>query len=78
MHLHAKGFLFAMAKTIGIPLHISKATTDLWRPIEARVCVEVNLEHKLHDMVWINCSVYSFWQVLTYDNYMYSALSVDT
>ncbi|KAL2453313.1 Uncharacterized protein Adt_49187 [Abeliophyllum distichum] len=46
-------FLFALSKLVGVPLRIDEATTDLLRPSEARVCVEVNLEHKLPDRVWI-------------------------
>ncbi|KAL2471352.1 Uncharacterized protein Adt_39488 [Abeliophyllum distichum] len=46
-------FLFALSKLVGVPLRIDEATADLLRPSEARVCVEVNLEHKLPDRVWI-------------------------
>ncbi|KAL2517337.1 Uncharacterized protein Adt_13584 [Abeliophyllum distichum] len=35
-------------------LMIDEATADLLRPSEARVCVEVNLEHKLPDRIWID------------------------
>ncbi|KAL2539027.1 DUF4283 domain-containing protein [Abeliophyllum distichum] len=53
VHLRAKEFLFALSKLVGVPLRIDEATADLLRPSEARVCVEVNLEHKLPDRVWI-------------------------
>ncbi|KAL2516622.1 Uncharacterized protein Adt_12869 [Abeliophyllum distichum] len=53
VHLRAKEFLFALSKLVRVPLRIDEATADLLRPSEARVCVEVNLEHKLPDRVWI-------------------------
>ncbi|KAL2519775.1 Uncharacterized protein Adt_16022 [Abeliophyllum distichum] len=66
VHLRAKEFLFALSKLVGVPLRIDEATTDLLRPSEARVCVEVNLE--LPDRVWIergeSCS---FWQPVVYE-----------
>ncbi|KAL2491532.1 hypothetical protein Adt_27160 [Abeliophyllum distichum] len=43
-----------MAKIVGIPLYIDEATANLLRPSEARVCVEVNLEHKLPEQIWID------------------------
>ncbi|KAL2486269.1 Uncharacterized protein Adt_31025 [Abeliophyllum distichum] len=55
-------------KGVGIPLRIDKATADLLRPSEARVCVEVNLEHKLLDRVWIERGESrSFWQPVVYE-----------
>ncbi|KAL2518278.1 Uncharacterized protein Adt_14525 [Abeliophyllum distichum] len=65
VHLRAKEFLFALSKLVGVPLRIDEATADLLRPSEARVCVEVNLEHKLLDRVWIERGESrSFWQLL--------------
>ncbi|KAL2492059.1 Endonuclease/exonuclease/phosphatase superfamily [Abeliophyllum distichum] len=40
-----------------MPLRIDEATADLLRPSEARVCVEVNLEHKLPNRIWIDQSL---------------------
>ncbi|KAL2453270.1 Uncharacterized protein Adt_49231 [Abeliophyllum distichum] len=61
-------FLFALSKLVGVPLRIDEATADLLRPSEARVCVEVNLEHKLPDRVWIERGESrSFWQPLVYE-----------
>ncbi|KAL2485145.1 Uncharacterized protein Adt_29901 [Abeliophyllum distichum] len=41
---------------------------NLLRPSEARVCVEVNLEHKLPDRVWIERGESrSFWQPVVYE-----------
>ncbi|KAL2541784.1 Uncharacterized protein Adt_02762 [Abeliophyllum distichum] len=61
-------FLFALSKLVGVPLRIDEATTDLLRPSEARVCVEVNLEHKLPDRVWIERGESrSFWQPVVYE-----------
>ncbi|KAL2493083.1 Uncharacterized protein Adt_28711 [Abeliophyllum distichum] len=60
--LHAKEFLFALSKIVGVPLRIDEATADLLRPSEARVCAEVNLEHKLPDRIWIDWGESrSFW-----------------
>ncbi|KAL2471459.1 Uncharacterized protein Adt_39595 [Abeliophyllum distichum] len=68
VHLRAKEFLFALSKLVGIPLRIDEATADLLRPSEARVCVEVNLEHKLPDRVWIERGESrSFWQPVVYE-----------
>ncbi|KAL2497861.1 Uncharacterized protein Adt_23411 [Abeliophyllum distichum] len=68
VHLHAKEFLFALSKLVGVPLRIDEATADLLRPSEARVCVEVNLEHKLPDRVWIKRGESrSFWQPVVYE-----------
>ncbi|KAL2491627.1 Uncharacterized protein Adt_27255 [Abeliophyllum distichum] len=69
IHLRAKEFLFSLAKIIGAPLRIDEATFDLLRPSEACVCVEVNLEHKLSHMVWIDRGEgRSFWQSVIYEN----------
>ncbi|KAL2506264.1 Uncharacterized protein Adt_21885 [Abeliophyllum distichum] len=69
VHLRAKEFLFALSKLVGIPLRIDEATADLLRPSEARVCVEVNLEHKLPDRVWIERGESrSFWQPIVYEH----------
>ncbi|XP_022873959.1 uncharacterized protein LOC111392796 [Olea europaea var. sylvestris] len=47
---------------------IDEATTDLRRPSEARVCIEVNLEHKLPDRVWIErAGNRGFWQTVIYE-----------
>ncbi|KAL2532507.1 Uncharacterized protein Adt_05858 [Abeliophyllum distichum] len=68
VHLRAKEFLFALSKLVGVPLRIDKATADLLRPSEARVCVEVNLEHKLPDRVWIERGESrNFWQPVVYE-----------
>ncbi|KAL2517783.1 Uncharacterized protein Adt_14030 [Abeliophyllum distichum] len=68
VHLRAKEFLFALSKLVGVPLRIDEATADLLRPSEARVCVEVNLEHKLPDRVWIERGESrSFWQPVVYE-----------
>ncbi|XP_022866206.1 uncharacterized protein LOC111386010 [Olea europaea var. sylvestris] len=68
VHLRAKGFLFALSRAIGMPLRIDEATTDLRRPSEARVCIEVNLEHKLPDRVWIErAGNRGFWQTVIYE-----------
>ncbi|KAL2497433.1 Uncharacterized protein Adt_22983 [Abeliophyllum distichum] len=68
VHLRAKEFLFALSKLVGVPLRIDEATADLLRPSEARVCVEVNLEHKLPDRVWIDRGESrSFWQLVVYE-----------
>ncbi|KAL2505033.1 Uncharacterized protein Adt_20654 [Abeliophyllum distichum] len=68
VHLRAKEFLFALSKLVGIPLRIDEATADLLRPSEARVCVEVNLEHKLPDRIWIERGESrSFWQPVVYE-----------
>ncbi|KAL2505469.1 Uncharacterized protein Adt_21090 [Abeliophyllum distichum] len=68
VHLRAKEFLFALSKLVGILLRIDEATADLLRPSEARVCVEVNLEHKLPDRVWIERGESrSFWQPVVYE-----------
>ncbi|KAL2532711.1 Uncharacterized protein Adt_06062 [Abeliophyllum distichum] len=68
VHLRAKEFLFALSKLVGIPLRIDEATADLLRPSEARVCVEVNLEHKLPDRVCIERGESrSFWQPVVYE-----------
>ncbi|KAL2498245.1 Uncharacterized protein Adt_23795 [Abeliophyllum distichum] len=68
VHLRAKEFLFALSKLVGVPLRIDEATADLLRPSEARVCVEVNLEHKLPDRVWIERGESrSFWQPIVYE-----------
>ncbi|KAL2531748.1 Uncharacterized protein Adt_05099 [Abeliophyllum distichum] len=68
VHLHAKEFLFALSKIVGVPLRIDEATADLLRPSEARVCVEVNLEHKLPDRIWIDRGASrSFWQPIVYE-----------
>ncbi|KAL2481397.1 Uncharacterized protein Adt_34363 [Abeliophyllum distichum] len=68
VHLRAKEFLFALSKLVGVPLRIDEATADLLRPSEARICVEVNLEHKLPDRVWIERGESrSFWQPVVYE-----------
>ncbi|KAL2491396.1 Uncharacterized protein Adt_27024 [Abeliophyllum distichum] len=68
VHLRAKEFLYALSKLVGIPLRIDEATADLLRPSEARVCVEVNLEHKLPERVWIERSESrSLWQPVVYE-----------
>ncbi|XP_022865637.1 uncharacterized protein LOC111385479 isoform X2 [Olea europaea var. sylvestris] len=68
VHSRAKGFLFALSGAIGIPLRIDEATTDLRRPSEARVCIEVNLGHKLPDRVWIErAGNRGFWQTVIYE-----------
>ncbi|KAL2513400.1 Uncharacterized protein Adt_19000 [Abeliophyllum distichum] len=68
VHLRAKEFLFALSKLVGVPLRIDEATADLLRPSEARVCVEVNLEHKLPHRVWIERGESrSFWQPVVYE-----------
>ncbi|KAL2453409.1 Uncharacterized protein Adt_49091 [Abeliophyllum distichum] len=68
IHLRAKEFLYALSKLVGIPLRIDEATADLLRPSEARVCVEVNLEHKLPERVWIERGESrSFWQPVVYE-----------
>ncbi|KAL2454648.1 Uncharacterized protein Adt_47852 [Abeliophyllum distichum] len=68
VHLRAKEFLYALSKLVGIPLRIDEATADLLRPSEARVCVEVNLEHKLPKRVWIERGESrSFWQPVVYE-----------
>ncbi|KAL2453330.1 Uncharacterized protein Adt_49170 [Abeliophyllum distichum] len=68
VHLRAKEFLFALSKLVGVPLRIDEATADLLRPSEARVCVEVNLEHKLPDRVLIERGESrSFWQPVVYE-----------
>ncbi|KAL2453242.1 Uncharacterized protein Adt_49258 [Abeliophyllum distichum] len=68
VHLRAKEFLYALSKLVGIPLRIDEATADLLRPSEARVCVEVNLEHKLPERVWIERGESrSFWQPVVYE-----------
>ncbi|KAL2491445.1 Uncharacterized protein Adt_27073 [Abeliophyllum distichum] len=68
VHLRAKEFLYALSKLVGIPLRIDEATADLLRPSEARVCVEVNLKHKLPERVWIERGESrSFWQPVVYE-----------
>ncbi|KAL2532641.1 Uncharacterized protein Adt_05992 [Abeliophyllum distichum] len=68
VHLRAKEFLFALSKLVGIPLRIDETTADLLRSSEARVCVEVNLEHKLPDRIWIERGESrSFWQPVVYE-----------
>ncbi|XP_022871646.1 uncharacterized protein LOC111390770 [Olea europaea var. sylvestris] len=68
VHLRAKGFLFALSRVIGMPLRIDEATTDLRRPSEPRVCIEVNLGHKLPDRVWIErAGNRGFWQTVIYE-----------
>lgn len=52
-HLHAKRFIFALSRTMEILLRIDEATSDLRRPNEAIVCIEVNLELRLPDRFWI-------------------------
>ncbi|KAL2462036.1 Uncharacterized protein Adt_45456 [Abeliophyllum distichum] len=55
-------------RIVGIHLHIDEATADLLRPSEARVCVEVNLEHKLLERIWIDRGDgRSFWQTVVYE-----------
>ncbi|KAL2543246.1 Uncharacterized protein Adt_04224 [Abeliophyllum distichum] len=54
VQLHTNEILFSLSKIFGVPLRIDKATVDLLRPNEARVCVEINLEHKLPDRIWID------------------------
>ncbi|KAL2517570.1 Uncharacterized protein Adt_13817 [Abeliophyllum distichum] len=69
VYLCAKEFLFALSKIVGVPLRIDEATTDLLRPSEARVCVEVNLEHKLPDRIWIvRDESRSFCQPIVYES----------
>ncbi|KAL2505564.1 Uncharacterized protein Adt_21185 [Abeliophyllum distichum] len=66
--MRSKGVIFALAKIVDIPLHIDEATADLLRPSEARVCVEVNLEHKLPERIWIDRGDgRSFWQTVVYE-----------
>jgi hypothetical protein len=68
IHFRDKSALFAIAKTIGLPLRIDEATSDLRRPSEARVCVEVDLECKLPDRVWIEREKWGgYWQPVVYD-----------
>ncbi|KAL2480634.1 Uncharacterized protein Adt_33600 [Abeliophyllum distichum] len=63
IHLRVKEFSFALSKIVGVSLRIYKATVDLLRPSEARACVEVNLEHKLPDRIWIDRDEsLSLWQ----------------
>ncbi|KAL2506640.1 Reverse transcriptase domain-containing protein [Abeliophyllum distichum] len=51
-----------------MPLRIDEATVDLLRPSEARVCVDLNLEHKLPDRIWIDQGESrSFWQPIVYE-----------
>ncbi|KAL2455436.1 Uncharacterized protein Adt_47277 [Abeliophyllum distichum] len=68
VHLRAKEFLFSLSKIVGMPLRIDEVTADLLRPSEARVCVEMNLEHKLPDRIWIDRGAScSFWQPIIYE-----------
>jgi hypothetical protein len=68
IHFRAKSSLFALAKAIGVPLRIDEATSDLRRPSEARVCIEVNLEYKLPDRIWIEREKRGgYWQTVLYD-----------
>ncbi|KAL2534391.1 Uncharacterized protein Adt_07742 [Abeliophyllum distichum] len=66
--MRSKGVIFSLAKIVGIPLHIDEATADLLRPSQARVCMEVNLEHKLPEWIWIDRDDgRSFWQTVVYE-----------
>lgn len=68
IHFRAKSALFAIAKAIELLLRIDEATSDLRRPSEARVCIEVNLECRLFDKVWIERKKWSgYWQPIVYD-----------
>ncbi|KAL2526344.1 DUF4283 domain-containing protein [Abeliophyllum distichum] len=61
--------LFALSKIVGVPLRIDEATADLLRPREVRVYVEINLEHKLPDRIWIDGGAScSFWQPIAYNS----------
>lgn len=53
IHFRAKSSLFAIAKYIGAPLCVDKATSNLRRASEAWVCIEVDLKYKLPHRIWI-------------------------
>jgi hypothetical protein len=72
IHFRDKSALFAIAKAIGLPLRIDEATSDLRRPSEARVCVEIDLECRLPDRVWIEREKWGgYWQPVVYDKVPY-------
>lgn len=52
IHFRAKSSLFAIAKYIGAPLCVDKATSNLRRASEAWVCIEVDLKYKLPGRIW--------------------------
>ncbi|XP_022853766.1 uncharacterized protein LOC111375197 [Olea europaea var. sylvestris] len=68
IHFRAKSSLYAITKAIGLPLRIDEATSDLRRPSDARVRVEVNLDYDLPDRVWIEREkIGGYWQQVIYD-----------
>lgn len=51
-----------------MPLYIDEATSDLRRPSEDRVCVEVNLDYDLPDRIWIERENHGrYWQEVIYE-----------
>ncbi|KAL2475205.1 Uncharacterized protein Adt_35941 [Abeliophyllum distichum] len=61
----SRGLTRNLPQETRVPLRIDEATVDLLRPSEARICIEVNLEHKLLDRIWIDRG--SFWQPIVYE-----------
>lgn len=48
-----ESILFALAKAIGVSLHIDEATFNLRWLSKAWVCIKVNLDCKLSDRIWM-------------------------
>lgn len=68
IHLRAKSNLFALAKAIRVPIRIDEAISNLCRPSNAWLCIEVDLEYMLSYRIWICKEKYgSYWQTVLYD-----------
>ena len=64
--------LFAIASTIGIPMHLDAATDQLRKPSVARIQIEVNLLKERPDSIWIGLGEEEgFWQPIKYCNVPY-------
>lgn len=69
IHFYQKPNLFSIASTLGVPLKMDAATTDITRPSVARVCVEMDLLKKFPHKIWIGSGSNGYWQCVTYEKF---------
>lgn len=68
IHYWAKSSLYANAKAISLLFRIDKAASNLRRPNETIVCVEINLDYDLSEKIWIEWEkLNGCWQAVLYD-----------
>lgn len=76
VYLHKPEAFFEIARLIGTPMKADNATTNLWRPSVARVCVEVDVSKDLPTHPYIQSNDFHFFQQIDYEDTLAIVLNV--